>query len=188
MLTFKLHVIFLLSVGLLMSCGGDTDPTTNSNGPTSNGTTASSASSSAGSAALPSTIFISNYLALYHAQEFEKFLKNEDSLSAALSASGEFSSGVHYSQSQKNYQNTIDGFSNGALLFIQTTAQQMPVDKAATISLINQFMADDKLYVSTYYSSVSWGMSKTSLDAFIESTQKEVEKSYSLIILTIYIP
>jgi uncharacterized protein YaaR (DUF327 family) len=191
---FKSLIIFLLSTSLLVGCGGGkgtASSASNSNGASlpwqSQSSVKSSVASSTSGTNLPSIKIISDYFSIYHAQQFDKFTNNEKTLSANLAANGSFLSGAHYAQSQRNYQNAVDDFVDGALLFVQTTAQSMPTDKPETIALLIQYKIADSSYANTYYSSVSWGLTGTSLNTFIESVQKDVVDSYSLAILAIQV-
>jgi hypothetical protein len=77
-----------------------------------------------------------------------------------------------------NYESRIGVFLNSALAYVQQAARSMPIDKPAIIELLQQHLSTDTSYASTYYSSVTWGLSGSALTSFIAGVQANVQQTY----------
>jgi hypothetical protein len=132
-----------------------------------------------------STQAIVDYMAILHSQMLTTFATNEKALSATLSATGMYFSGNHYSQSMSGYLTQVQGFTNTSLAFINTKAQTVGVDTPTVSALLNNYALQDAAYADTYYRSVPWGLTGSSLTSVISTLKGQINDVYALAILRI---
>ena len=132
-----------------------------------------------------STQAIIDYMAILHSQMLITFTTNEKALSQQLAATGLFASGNHYSQSMNGYLALVQSFANTSLIFINSKAQTMGVDKPTVAALMSSYSSEDATYADTYYRGVPWGLTGSSLTSVISTSKGQINDFYAQTILRI---
>ena len=167
------------TTGAGTTSGGTTSGGTTAGGTTGGGTTGGGTSGGGTTPAQTNTAIVLNYIDVRRSSVQSAFMDGEKVIDRSLAASGGYMSGAHYSRSADNYVATIQSFLNDSITYSRSMNALLPVDSASVAALLRTYKTQDANYVTTYYSSVNWGLAGSpSLTSVINDIKVRVNTVY----------